>query len=82
MNGHDEDAFERAYGPNDSDDWGPRLDDDGPDYEETTELCPLCGHPVDVVEGVYICGNCIVSWNDIDELERERDTLAAQGWAR
>lgn len=47
MNGHDEEAFERAYGPCDADEWGPRLDDDAQAYQaqaqaETLLDCPYC----------------------------------------
>jgi len=72
----DETAEARARDDDDDQAWLALVE------QEHAPDCPFCGHPVDVVEGVYICGNCIVSWNDIDELERERDTLAAQGWAR
>jgi len=72
----DETAEARARDDDDDQAWLALVE------QESAPDCPFCGHPVDVVEGVYICGNCIVSWDDIDKLERERDTLAAQGWAQ
>ena len=78
MNGHDEDAFERAHGPNDSDDWGPRLDDDGPDYEETAELCPFCrAYLVYVLaDGHLHCQTCDVGWDDLAAVNAEREQVA------
>lgn len=80
MNGHDEEAFERAYGPGDADEWGPRLDDDelieeGPD-------CPYCGHPVDVLTGAVVCTNCEVTWATAADMATDAANLAAEGWAR
>ena len=78
MNGHDEEAFERAYGPGDADEWGPRLDDDelieeGPD-------CPYCGHSTEYSRGWITCDNCTVSWHGIEDLQGVGVALAAQGW--
>jgi len=84
MNGWDDDAFDRAYGPGAADEWGPRIDDDGPDYEETTELCPFCrAYLVYVLADRFLyCRTCDTAWDDLAAVKRDRAPIVAQGWAQ
>jgi hypothetical protein len=55
-----------------------RPDDDGPDYEETTELCPLCrAYLVYVLaDGHLHCQTCDVGWDDLAAVNAEREQVA------
>lgn len=81
MNGHDEDAFDRAYGPSDDDDLARQVDDEAWDAywdaEEAAEWrqycdahkCPRCRATLSRVlfGGGWNCGGCRVTYTDGEE---------------
>jgi hypothetical protein len=58
-------------------------DDGGWEWEDAPGLdCPYCGHDLDEVGAWLICGNCQVKFAGREDVQNERATLAAEGWAR
>ena len=55
-----------------------RPDDDGPDYEETAELCPFCrAYLVYVLaDGHLHCQTCDVGWDDLTAVNADREQVA------
>lgn len=41
------------------------------DRDDPPPACPFCGHPVDEIAGIYICGDCAMSWDSLDALQAD-----------
>jgi hypothetical protein len=63
-------------------DWHPGDDDEWLMRDDEPDKCPYCGHGLDEIDALLICGNCRVHFSDRNDVARERPASPAEGWAQ